>query len=74
MKRLTFLCYFIYTFSNAQQSEKVDFITLDAAVSFTTESRKIAGDVTYTFQVNSATDTISIDAQRMDISGVTINN
>ncbi|WP_300485091.1 M1 family metallopeptidase [Flavobacterium sp.] len=74
MKRLTFLCCFIYTFSNAQQSEKVDFITLDAAVSFTTETRKIAGDVTYTFQVNSAMDTISIDAQRMDISGVTINN
>ncbi len=74
MKRLTFLCYFIVTFSNAQQSEKVDFITVDAALSFTTETRKIAGDVTYTFQLTGAMDTISIDAQRMDISGVTINN
>jgi len=74
MKRLTFLCYFIVTFSNAQQSEKVDFITVDAALSFTVESKKITGDVTYTFEVTGAMDTISIDAQRMDISGVTINN
>ncbi|UUC44847.1 M1 family metallopeptidase [Flavobacterium cerinum] len=73
MKRLTIFFYFIFAVSQAQQSEKVDFISLDAGLSFNTETRKIKGDVRYTFQVINPVDTINIDAQRMDITGVTIN-
>lgn len=73
MKQLTILFYFIFAVSQAQQNEKVDFISLDAGLSFNTEARKIKGNVRYTFLVNNLVDTISIDAQRMDISGVTIN-
>lgn len=74
MKRLTFFFYFIFAFSQAQQNEKVDFKTLDAGLSFNVGARKIIGDVRYTFQVNNAIDTISIDAQRMEITEVKINN
>ncbi|KAF2519260.1 M1 family metallopeptidase [Flavobacterium salilacus subsp. salilacus] len=69
-----FLSLFITSLTFAQQTQKVDFKTCDAAISFDVLQKKVMGTVTYTFEVlDKKTDTIYIDARNMQFTDVTIN-
>lgn len=58
----------------AQQTQKVDFKTLNAYLRFDVPQKKVMGKVKYSFEViDKKTDTISIDAHNMDYTNVTIN-
>ncbi len=57
-----------------QQNPKVDFISLKASLTPNEIEKSIAGNVIYNFNVLSATDTIRIDAQKMEFNSVKINN
>ncbi|AXG74767.1 M1 family peptidase [Flavobacterium arcticum] len=68
------LSLFITSLSFAQQVQKVDFKTCNAAISFDVPQQKVIGTVTYTFEVlDKKTDTIYIDARNMQFTNVTIN-
>lgn len=69
--RYLFLLFFSISF--AQQTQKVDFKTLDATLLPNPIEKSISGEVNYEFQVLSSIDTIAIDAIRMDFSNVKIN-
>ena len=71
MRYLFFLLVSGMTF--AQQTQKVDFKTLNAYLSFDVSQKKVTGKVKYTFDVLSKTDTISIDAHNMDYTNVYVN-
>ncbi len=68
-----FLLVFITVFSFAQQSEKVDFIKMNAVLYPNAATRSISGGIAYSFTVKSSIDTIRIDAKNMDFSTVKIN-
>jgi len=59
---------------SAQQTGKVDFKTLTAAVSIDTLTRKVQGSVQFTFQVNENVDSVFIDAKKMSFNKVKLNN
>ncbi|QDO95345.1 M1 family metallopeptidase [Formosa sediminum] len=72
----SFLYVFIAAFSSflwGQQINLVDFKSITAEVSINPIQKEIYGDVTYIFDVLQPTDSIFIDAQRMDISKVMLN-
>lgn len=62
------------TFSFAQQTKSVDFIQMDALLSPDAKTKSISGEITYTFKVQSAIDTIRIDAKSMTFNEVKVNN
>ena len=57
----------------AQQTQKVDFVSLDALVKPNAIDKSVKGEVSYIFKVKEALDTIKIDAIRMEFSEVKIN-
>lgn len=57
----------------AQQTQKVDFISLDALVKPNAIDKSVKGEVSYVFKVKESLDTIKIDAIRMEFSEVKIN-
>lgn len=58
----------------AQQTQKVDFKTLDAHLTFDVPQKKVMGKIIYTFDViDKKTDTIYIDAKNMQFANVLIN-
>ena len=69
-----FLLLLINTFSFAQQIQKVDFIKMNAIVTPNAIEKSISGEVTYDFKVLSMTDTIKIEAQKMEFTSVKVNN
>lgn len=70
---MRYLFIFLSAFTFAQQSQSVDFKTIDASIGINPIKRNVIGKVTYTFEVKNATDTIKIDAVRMAFSNVRIN-
>ncbi|ESU21200.1 M1 family metalloprotease [Flavobacterium enshiense DK69] len=63
----------ITSFAFAQQTKKVDFISLNANLNPNSIEKSISGNIAYDFVVKSKTDTIKIDAIRMEFSDVKIN-
>lgn len=61
------------TFSFAQQTTKVDFTKIDAALFPNASEKSISGNVTYDFDVKSSIDTIRIDAKNMVFTDLKIN-
>jgi aminopeptidase N len=72
MRHLIFLLFTVFTF--AQQTQKVDFKTAFGNISINPIDKKVSGSVRYVFEVTQAIDTIKIDAQKMAITNVKINN
>lgn len=68
-----FFLVLLSSISFAQQTEKVDFLVLDAILSPNVATKSIGGSIQYTFKVKSAIDTIRIDAKNMIFSDVIIN-
>ena len=68
-----FIFLFISTLSIAQQTQKVDFISMKASFTPNEIDKSISGFVTYKFLVLKQIDTIKIDAQKMEFSSVLIN-
>lgn len=60
-------------FSFAQQTQKVDFISMNGSVYPNAIQKSISGSIKYDFTVISSIDTIKIDAQRIEFSSVKIN-
>lgn len=74
MRQLRFFFLLFPYFLFSQQFQKVDFKTLNAVLSLDSANKKIAGKVTYTFEVLSTIDTIRIDAKNMSFFNLNINN
>ena len=72
MRHLFFLLFTVFTF--AQQTQKVDFKTAYGNISINPIEKKVSGSVRYVFEVKQAIDTIKIDAQKMVVTKVKINN
>ena len=72
MRYLFFLLFSVVIF--AQQTSKVDFKTAYGTISINPVEKKVSGSVRYVFEVKQAIDTIKIDAQKMTITIVKINN
>lgn len=70
---MRYLFIFLSAFTFAQQSQSVDFKTIDASIGINPLKRNVIGTVIYTFEVKTTIDTIKIDAVKMGFSNVTIN-
>ncbi|HSD14212.1 MAG TPA: M1 family metallopeptidase [Flavobacterium sp.] len=70
---MKYLFLLVSSFAFAQQTSKVDFISLYANLTPNALEKSISGNVTYDFKVKSKIDTIKIDAIRMEFSDVKIN-
>lgn len=70
---MKYLFLFITSFVFAQQTRKVDFISMNASLKLNAIEKSISGKVVYDFVVKSKIDTIKIDAVRMEFSEVKIN-
>jgi len=73
IKALALLFTTLIFAQQSQQLNKVDFKTLDASLQFNAQQKQVSGTVTYTFEVLDKPDTIYIDAQNMQFTGVRIN-
>ena len=67
---MKYLFLFLSTFAFAQQTQSVDFKTVNSHITIDPSNKNVSGDVTYTFEVLKPIDTIKIDAQNMTFSGV----
>ena len=75
MRIYTLFLLVISQLSLAQQTAKVDFKTISAAIEINPVKRNVVGKATYTFEViDKKIDTIRIDAQKMLFTNVKINN
>lgn len=72
MRHLFLLLFTVFTF--AQQTQKVDFKTAYGNISINPFEKKVLGSVRYVFEVKQTIDTIKIDAQKMLVTNVKINN
>jgi len=70
---MRYIFLFFFSFSFAQQFQKVDFKTVHAIVAPNSIEKSISGEVKYEFQVLASIDTIAIDAIKMEFSNVKIN-
>lgn len=70
---MKYLFFFITSFVFAQQTKKVNFISMNAHLQPNAIEKSINGKVVYDFVVKSKIDTIKIDAVRMEFSEVKIN-
>lgn len=71
--KMKYLFLFITSFVFAQQTKKVDFISMNASLQPNAIEKSISGKVIYDFVVKSKIDTIKIDAVKMEFSDVKIN-
>jgi aminopeptidase N len=69
-----FIFLLISTFSFSQQTQKVDFIKMNAIVTPNAIEKSISGEVIYDFKVLSTIDTIKIDAHKMEFTSLKIND
>ncbi|CAM3701645.1 M1 family metalloprotease [Flavobacterium saliperosum S13] len=70
---MKYIFLFITSFVFAQQTKKVDFISLNAHLTPNAIEKSVTGKVVYDFVVKSKIDTIKIDAVRMEFSEMKIN-
>ena len=71
---MKYLILLFSVFSFAQQTKFVDFKSVLGKIEINPIEKSVFGEVTYEFQVTSATDTIRIDAQNMTFMNLKINN
>lgn len=71
--KMKYLFLFITSFVFAQQTKKVDFISMNAHLQPNAIEKSISGKVIYDFVVKSKIDTIKIDAIKMEFSEMKIN-
>ncbi len=71
---MKYLILLFSVFSFAQQTKFVDFKSVLGKIEINPIEKSVYGEVTYEFQVTSATDTIRIDAQNMTFTNLKINN
>lgn len=74
MKRTLILGLLLQGSSLLAQNPNVDFKTGSAQLSINPVKKNVEGSITYTFQVQKPTDTIRINAVKMDFSKVLMNN
>ncbi|MGH2666276.1 M1 family metallopeptidase [Flavobacterium sp.] len=74
MKQSFFYFFLFSAIAFGQQTQKVDFISVQAFVTPNPIEKSISGSVIYNFTVKSTIDTIKIDAQKMDFNSVMINH
>ncbi|PJJ07989.1 aminopeptidase N [Flavobacterium sp. 1] len=67
---MKYLFLFLSAFTFAQQTQSVDFKTVNSHITIDPSNKNVSGDVTYTFEVLKPIDTVKIDAQNMTFSGV----
>ena len=72
MRQIFLLLYSVFSF--AQQTTKVDFKTAYGTISINPIEKNVSGSVRYVFEVKQAIDTIKIDAQKIIVTNVKINN
>jgi aminopeptidase N len=72
MRHLLFLLFTVFSFS--QKNQKVDFKIAYGNISINPIEKKVSGSVRYVFEVEQVIDTIKIDAQKMIVTNVKINN
>ncbi len=74
MRFILYIIIFIISFGGiAQQTKEVDFLTGNVTVFLDATFKKIEGKVIYTFKILKPTSSITIDAQKMQIMGVTLD-
>jgi len=70
---MRYLLLLLTAISFAQQNPAVDFLTINASLQINPVKRNVVGKCEYTFELTGKTDTIRIDAQRMEFTDVKIN-
>ncbi len=70
---MKYILLFFTFFSFAQQTQFVDFKTVDARLTINSDQKMISGTVEYIFDVLKPVDTVKIDAQQMIFSQVKLN-
>ena len=71
--RMKYLFFFISTFTFAQQTQFVDFKSVQGKIAVNSIEKTVSGDVNYDFDVLKSIDTIKIDAQNMEFSDLKLN-
>lgn len=70
---MKYLFFFISVFTFAQQTQFVDFESVNGQVTINSKERTVAGSVTYCFTISKPIDTLKIDAQNMSFSNLKMN-
>ena len=70
---MKYLFFFISTFTFAQQTQFVDFKSVQGKIAVNSIEKTVSGDVNYDFDVLKSIDTIKIDAQNMEFSDLKLN-
>ncbi|WP_445717446.1 M1 family metallopeptidase [Flavobacterium sp.] len=73
MYRILFFLLFI-SFSFAQQTDKVDFISCEALLFPDFKTKSISGTVHYLFEIKNDIDSVKIDAKNMEFSAIYLND
>ena len=73
MFRILFFLFFI-SFSFAQQTDKVDFISCEALLFPDFKTKSISGTVHYLFEIKNDIDSVKIDAKNMEFSAIYLND
>jgi aminopeptidase N len=73
MYRILFFLFFI-SFSFAQQTDKVDFISCEALLFPDFKTKSISGTVHYLFEIKNDIDSVKIDAKNMEFSAIYLND
>ena len=74
MKNIIFLLFLlINSYSFSQQTDFVDFKTVDAEISIFPHQKQLKGEVDYQFELLQPTDSIYIDAKKMQFSNIRLN-
>jgi aminopeptidase N len=71
---MKYLFLFISSFAFAQQTQSVDFKSVDGKITINPSEKSVSGSVSYWFDVLKTIDTIKIDAQNMEFSEVELND
>lgn len=76
MERYALFCFFLLIFSgiSAQQLSKVDFTHLKAELNVHPLEKEVTGELIFTFDILEETDSIFIDAQKMEFDNVEFNS
>lgn len=71
---MKYLFFFISVFTFAQQTQFVDFKSVNGQITINSIDRSVAGSVTYWFTISKPMDTLKIDAQNMSFSNLKMND
>ncbi|MFV8269379.1 M1 family metallopeptidase [Flavobacterium sp. GT2N3] len=70
---MKYLLFFISTFTFAQQTQFVDFKSVQGKIAINPVERAVSGGINYDFEILKLVDTIKIDAQNMEFSDLKLN-